>query len=165
MYVYLSGRTPAVIRSGQGATAGRGAKGQLGPADLDGGYIVAGYTNSFGAGHYDVYLIKTDANGSAGVEERQTPSAGHVTPEATIVRGVLLLGAGHDRNPPGISDRVPSRNCLMLPAVRCSTCTPERTTSAASLPASTLYTGRIQGTKGPSVPVFRRLLSQDRRNL
>jgi len=49
----------------------------------DGGYIVAGTTDSFGASFGDVYFIKTDANGNSGCNE--TNPATIVTSPATAV--------------------------------------------------------------------------------
>jgi len=62
----------------------------------DGGYIVAGYTLSFGAGSSDVYLIKTDANGDTlwtktygggvtdyGYAVRQTTDGGYIVSGST----------------------------------------------------------------------------------
>lgn len=49
----------------------------------DGGYVVAGFTESFGAGCYDIYLVKTDANGD---EEWQQTVGGHSYEEGNCIQ-------------------------------------------------------------------------------
>jgi len=70
--LFLFAAAPAVcFADGWERTYGGSAydKGYSVAQTSDGGYIVAGRTYSFGAGGWDVYLVKTDSLGFAAIEE------------------------------------------------------------------------------------------------
>jgi hypothetical protein len=68
----------------------------------DGGYIIIGYTSSYGAGGYDIWLIKTDSNGTkewnetfGGVEDDKAYSIQQTSDGGYILTGFTYsYGAG-----------------------------------------------------------------------
>ena len=69
----------------------------------DGGFILAGFTGSFGAGYFDMYLVKTDASGNeiwsqtfGGSELEQARSVQQTSDGGFILAGITeSFGAGN----------------------------------------------------------------------
>jgi hypothetical protein len=78
-------------------------RGSCAKQTADGGYIITGWADSFGAGNWDIYLIKTNANGDTlwtktyggtdddyGFAVQQTTDSGYI-----IVGSTSSFGAGN----------------------------------------------------------------------
>ncbi|MCH7965298.1 MAG: T9SS type A sorting domain-containing protein [Bacteroidetes bacterium] len=65
---------------------------------IDGGFIIAGYTRSFGSGNEDVYLIKTDQLGNSGCNESIAATTWDNTPTIVNNSTPTITGGGGQIN-------------------------------------------------------------------
>ena len=61
---------------------------------VDGNYIVAGYSFSFGTGDADIYLIRTDANGNGGGCNETNAATIATSPQTIVGTAATITGAG-----------------------------------------------------------------------
>ena len=63
---------------------------------IDGGYVIAGWTRSFGAGDYDMYIVKTDKDGN--LQWSQTYGKSHTDKAYSVTltpdNGFVVTGSG-----------------------------------------------------------------------
>ena len=86
---------------------------------LDGGYVVAGWSNSFGAGDFDAWLLKLDSGGN--VPGCQTIGTSYAYPLGTTISGVSSSATIQDTNilaqmssvSPAISGVTPGVLCMV----------------------------------------------------
>lgn len=84
----------------------------------DGGFLYAGYTQSYGSANRDAYLVKTDINGNSSCNESPVPSLAGIPPDLMLQSHCTALPFGQlDYPVMAVSDAEPGLTELCLTPV------------------------------------------------